>query len=396
MSDYFDAVVVGSGPAGATSARRLALKGRRVLILDRAKLPRHKACGGGLTGNVRRFLDFDPGDVVENAIERTCFVFRGKSTVMLQPNGLHVEMVQRDRFDYLLARKAIEAGAELRDETGFKRMERANGVIKVTTSSGTLTAGVVIGADGAASTVSRAAGLRIGATLGSAIDVDLVPRDGIFEKWKSTAIFDFGVVPRGYGWSFPKGDFFSVGVGAAKKHFPDAKAQLQAFLDRHDCLASPKSTVMRAAPLPFWTHHEPLASDGVFLVGDAAGLVDPLSGEGISYAVHSGVISADFADAYLSGDRAADRGYSDRIDEEISQGLAFAHRLSEIFFRYPRLCQTIGVRSQYVLDLFARMLAGQITYVELYHELKVSPVGKAYRVLKPVLKIMSRSARGSV
>jgi len=363
-----------------------------VLLLERAKLPRHKACGGGLTGNVRRSLDFELGDVVETCIRRVVHVFKGRFSVLHELEGLSIEMVQRPLFDNLLATKAVEAGAILLDETPLKRLVLDHGTKLVETPNGTFQADVVIGADGAASVTARAVGLRPDARQGIAMDAELVVSADAFQAWKRTVIFDFGFVPHGYGWVFPKGTFFSVGVATADERCVNIRAHLDALIRRHDCLSNPLSMTVRAAPLPNWTHDEPLARHGVFLVGDAAGLVDPVSGEGISYAVRSGVIAADFANAWLAGDHAADVGYSEAINHRITRGFVFAKQLASAFFQHPTLCYLIEVRSRRVNEIFARLTAGEIDYVELHRQLRASWPGRIVHLLKPLFKWLSEVA----
>lgn len=387
MKTDFDAIVVGAGPAGSTAARRLALAGRSVLLLDRARFPRFKACGGGLTGNVTRHVDFDLAPVIENHVTASLFVYRADRQIKLQPEGLNVAMVRRDRFDELLVRQAQAAGAALREEAGFRGLERVNGRQRVTTTQGEFTAPVVIGCDGAVSPTARAAGLRQGARLGIALDADIEVSPAQAAGWRHTAIFDFGTIPRGYGWSFPKAEVFSVGVGTIDSHFPEARRHLADFLRRQPCLRDPLPYRIRSAPLPFWTRHEPLARDGVFLAGDAAGLVDPLSGEGIGYAVRSGDLAARFALSRLEGERRAEDGYSDAIGQGMARNFQYALRLANVFFRHPTLSYSVGVRSLYVNDLFARLIAGRIDYVTLYQELAASMPGRIYRLLKPVLAV---------
>ena len=387
MKTDYDAIVVGAGPAGSTAARRLALAGRSVLLLDRARFPRFKACGGGLTGNVTRHVDFDLSPVIENHVTTSLFIYRADHRIELRPEGLKVAMVRRDRFDELLVRQAQAAGAELREEAGFRGMERVDGRRRVTTTAGEFTAPVVIGCDGAASPTARAAGLRQGARLGIALDADIEVPPEQAEGWRHTSIFDFGTIPRGYGWSFPKAEVFSVGVGTVDARFPDARRHLDDFIRRQPCLRNPRPFRLRSAPLPFWTRHEPLARDGVFLAGDAAGLVDPLSGEGIGYAIRSGVLAARYALSRIEGDRRAEDGYSDAIGQGMARNFRYALRLANVFFRHPALSYFVGVRSPHVNDLFARLIAGKIDYVTLHQELSSSLPGRLYRLMKPLLEV---------
>lgn len=382
----YDAVVVGAGPGGATAARDLALKGLDVLIIEKFELPRHKACGGGLTGNVGKYLDFDISSTVENHVTKTLFLFNGKYKIDLTPKGLNVGMIHRNLFDKFLTDKAVEAGAELRTKTSLKNLVRDNDCWIVSTSDGELRARTIVGADGAASTTARKVGLRTEAKMGYSMDADIKVPSEVYEEWKETAVFDFGIVPRGYGWSFPKGDVFSIGVGTTNQRFKDVKAQLDGLISRHECLREYSEIEKRAAPLPFWTHHEPLARDGVFLVGDAAGLVDPLSGEGISYAVRSAHSAADCIDSYLNGEPNQEQAYSDRIYQEITRGFEMALRMGDIFFSHPVICFLLGVRSQKVNDIFARLISGEIDYVQVYNEVAASLPGRCYRAIKPLLR----------
>ncbi|MBL4889888.1 MAG: geranylgeranyl reductase family protein, partial [Candidatus Lindowbacteria bacterium] len=244
-SNHHEVIVVGTGPGGATAARRMAQKGRDVLILEKAELPRHKACGGGLTGNVAQHLDFDASETIENSISSTHFVFRGGQVLELNPAGLKVDMVHRNKFDYLLTQKAVEAGAILKEKTPLKRIRSENGKKIIETPNGEFTADIIIGADGAASTTARAVGLRKNAPFGTAIDADLEPPEEVYEEWKDKAIFDFGIIPHGYGWSFPKGKLFSVGVGTTNRKFKDGRQHLETLMARYPCLQNPVSIVER-------------------------------------------------------------------------------------------------------------------------------------------------------
>ena len=194
-----DALVVGAGPAGSLAAFHLARGGARVLLTDKVRFPRDKPCGGGITVRAERQLPFSIDPVVEDAVDVFDLRLGYGRHFRRRTREPLIRMTQRRRLDAFLVEQAREAGAEFRD--GFRPDD-------------TIDATVVIGADGANGTTGRGAGLddhlRTVALEGNA-RVDL-------ERFAGRAWIEFGVVPGGYGWVFPKADHVNVGVeGGTRK-----------------------------------------------------------------------------------------------------------------------------------------------------------------------------------
>ena len=195
-----DALVVGAGPAGSLAAFHLARGGARV-PRGQGAVPRDKPCGGGITVRAERQLPFSIDSVVEDAVDVFDLRLGYGRHFRRRTREPLIRMTQRRRLDAFLVEQAREAGAEFRD--GFKPDD-------------TIDATVVIGADGANGTTGRGAGLddhlRTVALEGNA-RVDL-------ERFAGRAWIEFGVVPGGYGWVFPKGDHVNVGVGGWHEEGP--------------------------------------------------------------------------------------------------------------------------------------------------------------------------------
>ncbi|MGH7430154.1 MAG: FAD-dependent monooxygenase, partial [Candidatus Methylomirabilaceae bacterium] len=151
----YDAIVVGGGPAGAAAAHGLAKGGARVLLLERRRLPRYKACGGCLSRRVSALLPFDPVPLIEDQITSLRFTYRGRDSIEATFTEPMADMVWRDRFDQALCLSAVEAGAELRDGLTVRGVINVGGHVEVELGGRTEAADFLVGADGASGVVAR-------------------------------------------------------------------------------------------------------------------------------------------------------------------------------------------------------------------------------------------------
>ncbi|MBT8572403.1 geranylgeranyl diphosphate reductase [Polynucleobacter paneuropaeus] len=299
----YDAVVVGGGPAGATAAHTLALKGMKVLLLD--KRGRIKPCGGAIPP--RLIKDFQIPDEL--------LVAKAKSARMISPLGKTVDipiengfvgMVDRAQFDEWLRKRAVTAGAE-REDGLFESLTRENTNVRIHyRSRGTrdgdhgliksVLAKSVIGADGAKSQVGRSAGVKGCAEANYVFayhEIIKTPQDSpsSFDASRCDVLYQKPVSPDFYGWVFPHGDTISIGTGSADKGFSlrNAVGKLRKDIGlEHAELVRHEGAPLPMKPLKKW-------DDGkqVVLAGDAAGVVAPASGEGIYYAMLGGQLAGE-------------------------------------------------------------------------------------------------------
>ncbi|MFL6069087.1 MAG: geranylgeranyl reductase family protein, partial [Gaiellaceae bacterium] len=297
----YDAIVVGAGPAGSTTAYRIATAGASVLLVDKASFPRDKPCGGGLTLRAARLLPFSVEPVVEDVAHRfelrldygSTFVRGSKSPLCL--------MTQRRRLDEFLARKAAEAGAEFRDgvSVAFDGGE-------VLVEGERVQARAIVGADGVNGITARALGLGRDHGHGVALEGN-APLDA---RYRGKLVLELGVVPGGYAWVFPKGDHVNVGVGGWESEGPRLRDHLERYSAAHG-LDADRLPDLRGSRLPLRSAPSLLARGRIACVGAAAGLVDPLSGDGMYEAIVSGKAAAE---AVLSGELAS---YEQRVIAEV-------------------------------------------------------------------------------
>jgi geranylgeranyl reductase family protein len=275
--ERFDVAVIGAGPAGSTTAYRLASAGAHVLLLDKARFPRDKPCGGGLTLRAVKELPFSVDPVVEDVVRRVeCRLNYGRSFV--RGDRDLALMTQRRRLDQFLVERAIEAGAVFRD--GVKG------------DPATLDVRVVVAADGANGTATRALGLGGDIVHGVALEGNVAHTRVDAARYAGRMVLEFGVVPGGYGWVFPKGDHVNVGVGGWHAIGTRAREHLRVLCERHG-IDPGDVTDTRGHRLPMRRPGARLARGNAVAVGDAAGLVDPVSGDGMYEAFVSSRLAAD-------------------------------------------------------------------------------------------------------
>ena len=301
----YDAVVVGGGPAGATAAADLAASGKRVLMLDRAG--RIKPCGGAIPPRLIR--DFAIPESVLVAHARAARIISPAAREVMMPiDGGFVGMVDRATFDPWLRARAVAQGAEQRDGT-FLAIERDAQRTTVryrdrSDAEHVVTTRLVIGADGALSSVARAeiagaARMKFVFAYHEIVRAPAVTEvdSAGFDPACCDVVYRGTLSPDFYGWVFPHGDTVSIGTGSARKGFALRPAvgapRSLSGLDRVETLRR-EGAPIPLRPLRRWDNGR-----DVVLAGDAAGVVAPASGEGLYYAMLGGRLAAEAAAAML-------------------------------------------------------------------------------------------------
>lgn len=349
----YDVIVVGAGPAGATAAYFLGKAGRRVLVIDKATLPRYKACGGGLSlGFLESQFPFSFDPIIETDVEAITYAL-GDRQVTIPLKDSTMRMVMRDQFDaYLLA----QAQAEVWQGAAVRRVTETPAGVTVETNDGrTAQAALVIGADGANSVVAHAVGLRRGKQLAAAIEIEVPVSPDIMNRYAKRPVFIFGEVRMGYLWIFPKAKHLSVGIAALHPKPGELQTTLRRVMQRYG-ISSLEEFPRHGHPIPIYTGRERIVTGRVLLAGDAAGLADPLSGEGIRLAITSGRLAAD---AILANQP---QKYEQMVFRQIGLSQLFGAGLSWLFYRFQRLCFIFGAYNPFVTHVFLDLLTGRTSY----------------------------------
>jgi flavin-dependent dehydrogenase len=386
--DSVDVVVVGAGPAGAVCAYDLVRAGLRVALVEQAALPRYKPCGGGITWKTAQWLPFSIAPVAERTVYGLTVSYR-----LNRPRTYYADRplgytVQRDRFDHYLVQQAQVAGVTVFAEEPVVRVAAGTtgSGVHVQTARRQLHARVLVGADGAKGVVVRCLGLQPvtlrwvaleyevrlnpadaggsppggsarrgnaqgesspggsspggsspgeGAQGARAPDVSVgagLPLDTLALDFRSSAAEDLA-----YAWAFPKATLLSVGAAGGTTAGGAIQAYGAAYFRR---LGLHERDVVRRVghTLPCRLAPTPLVCGDALLVGDAAGMVEPFTGEGIAYAVKSGRIAAATIGQYLAGHLDNLAAYQSQVDADVLPDLRRAYALAQLARAWPALC----------------------------------------------------------
>jgi len=344
----YDVIIAGAGPAGASAAYFLGRAGRKILVLEKEKLPRYKACGGGVS---LRFLQsqfpFPFDEIIEDRVCSMSYIFNNRTvTIPCKDGGL--VMVMRAHLDsYILSQAAVE----VKENSPVRKVIENSDCVRVETSQGEVfEAHYMIGADGANSVVAHTIGKEKGRDAFPAIEAEVTAPPEVLARFAGNPTFIFKQIQWGYLWVFPKADHLSVGIAAVNP----GRGVLQATLNRvmNSYGISLENVSLRGHLVPYSPVNTRISTARILLAGDAAGLVDPLSGEGIRPAILSGRFAAE---AILAGQ-------PEKYGPKVKRKIGYEHVLSlyaaKIFYRLPGVCLRLGAPNPFTTRAIMEVMAG--------------------------------------
>jgi geranylgeranyl reductase family protein len=355
VAKVWDVVVVGGGPAGLAAAVTAARAGASVAVLERATHPRYKTCGGGLIG-ISSTLAAGLIDIpVRDHVDAASFSLRGRQEFIRRHQGSPMlGMVVREEFDHALRKAAQDAGAVIREQALVRSVENGETAATARLVDGETVAGrVLVGADGSGGVTARRVGAAY-AQIDVGLEVELPVSGSLANEWEGRIHIDWGRLPGSYAWVFPKGDRLTVGVIGDRRH----GAQLKAYLA--DFVLGMRLQSLR--PLQDSGHltrcraeDSPVGAGRILLAGDAAGLLEPWTREGISFALRSGALAGAAA---VSDDPLA--AYREGLERELLPEMAAGRRVLAAYRHRPAAFHAV-MRTPPGWQAFTRMCRGELT-----------------------------------
>ncbi len=342
---HYDVIIIGAGPAGSMTAYSCAKAGLQTLLVDKARFPRDKPCGGAVSVRSLKALQLVGLKVPEAVIEQKIhgLQFMGPELKPFEYRSKHLlaYTVKRSKFDDYLAKQAVLAGAQFEHECALIGLEQSQHHVRCQTKKGQFIGRLVIGADGATSIVGRSIGVRKtmpAREIGVAIEVDTPIHETLWNQGPdpSNIVLWLLNIPYGYFWMFPRKQSLSFGVGGMAGELGNLPNLLRGLV-RMFCEQFEMPTLrlqnIRGHQLPVFRTPLPLSSNRVLLVGDAAGFIDTFSGQGICYALEGGQICARAVIEIIKYNRPlseATLDYQTRIAQRFGKELRFSWTIAKL------------------------------------------------------------------
>ena len=358
-----DVVVVGGGPAGSTVAAKLAQRGIDVVLVERMRVPRRKCCAGGLTAGAAKLLPPSALSVLENEIRGIRVSSVGGRSARWIADGPFMYMESRERLDLALWEEAGRCGARVFDGQEAIRVESAGGGVEVTCAALIVRGRFLVGADGAAGVVGGLFGTR---RRHVAVGVALEFEQEEAEEGRDTGMVDLlvGLPGRTYGWVFPRCGVVSVGIEIHGR-LKDRESALQQVCQLAGVQG--RAALYRGVhPIPTCVDRRARVTlDRVVLVGDAAGLCDPLTGEGVRHALLSAGFAADAVEHAVARGPEALQEYERAVNEAIVPELRSAMLILRLLFRLEPAALFVLQHDARARRAALAVLKGELSYCEL-------------------------------
>jgi len=388
-SNQFDVIVIGGGPAGGNAAYHLSKNNLSVGFFEKSELPRHKVCAGGITRRAAKLYPANLSEISENKCSNLELYLDLKFEKPFISNAETplVTMVMRNQFDYALIQLAKNNGAKVYENTLVKNLISNDDYVEISTDKGQFQAKYLILADGAAGRLAKLLNWPDHRRLVPAAEIELPANNNMMERFQNKARFDFGQITKGYAWVFPKRSHLSIGILSYSKK--TLRMELSKYLQFLGINLPLKELELKGHIIPMSPRKGPFIRKRIMLTGDSAGFVDPITAEGISYALQSGFLASQAllqSEMELSGVK---EYYERTINNEIVREIKIAQVLAKVIYGPPALRSFLfGIAGDHFCKALTKIINGEKTYFDYLTDFKSYKrfSTRFYKNLFPVLK----------
>lgn len=355
--------ICGAGPAGSYLAYLLSKQGHNVTIADKQSFPRDKVCGGGLSQKTLDLLDFPVDEIIQRKIQGAWLCYQNKDMVESDLGERSGCSVLRSEFDNFILQKAISAGADFIPECSFKSATKSDSMVKIETTKGDFEVNYLVGADGVYSRVRKCFFEKDLVTYAPAVEILAKLPTAQVDSFEDRMLFDFGGMPRGYGWIFPKKDHLNVGIYSI---YPtkSIRADLAEFISHYEILDGCDFKVLGHS-IPTGNKRNIFSQDRVLLVGDAAGFAEAFYGEGIYFALRSSILAAE---AFESDEKCISDNYNKLVKKHMIPDLFYSELNAKAFYLMQKFGYYRMVRNKYCNYNYGELIGGNVSYRSCFYK----------------------------
>ena len=360
-----DVAIVGGGASGNTTAFHLANKGKKICVLEKNNSPVVKSCGGGISAAAQNWFPFKFEPIIDEVITNVEFSWCLTDKVIAELSGLSpFWIIKREKLDSFLLEQALISGCNLLTTFDVAQIKKNSNIWQITALDGReIEAKAIVIADGSQSPWPKTFNLGPKKENYASTFSVRIKRNGNLNK--KTARFEFGLVKNGFAWAFPLNNEVNIGMGTFikdKNSIPFNKI-LKSFLP--DLGLDPSEVAGQEAKLRIWNGHSKLNREGIVLVGDAASLCDPFLAEGLRPALMSGFEAAKHLNYWLDGRTNNLNEYSKTMKVKWGNSMAWGKRISQVFYRFPKVGYKLGVKRSTAPKRIAQILSGEMSYEDI-------------------------------
>lgn len=364
----YDVIIAGAGPAGSMCAYLLA-KDFNVVLIEKSNFPRKKLCGGGISDKAVRFLDgiVDLKKLNGKSISGSYLCFKNQHLTYVSQD-ITSYSIDRSEFDNELLSAAKNAGAEIIMPCKAEKIEENNRTVKVTLTDGKeLTGKFLVIAEGVNGKLFESAGYSGTREMTMALEADLVPKY-YPENFNNNALFDFGAIPEGYAWIFPKKDYLNTGAYYYKSKSIGRSqiSALESFIRQFSWSESVEIINIKGHAIPRTIDYTAYNTNRTLLVGDSAGTAENIFGEGISYGLKSSQLAAEEINNAIRNNGSLDN-YSKRLKSEILVQVKYSKKTAEFFYTRQKFGYYNLVQNKLMNRYFAELIHGNISQRKCFY-----------------------------
>lgn len=364
----YDIVVVGAGPSGSFCAYLLAKNGFHVALIEKKPFPRKKLCGGGVSYKAVKIIDnvIDITKLKGKALSGSYLSYKNEHLTHVGQN-ITSYSIEREEFDNELLNAAKDAGADIIIPHAVVKLEESKHEVLVNLDDGReIKSNFLVLAEGMNGKLFESIGYSGKREITMGLEIDVTPKE-YPQNFNKNTLFDFGAIPKGYAWIFPKDGYLNVGAYYYRSRNIDRLQEraLECFINQFSWSNDAEIGQIHGHALPYSIDYSSYNTNRTLLVGDATGTVENFYGEGLYYGFQSSRLAAEEISNSIHNNMSLNN-YTKRLKSEILVQVKFSRITAHLFYQRQKFGYYKMVRNKLMNYYYAELIHGKISQRKCY------------------------------